>query len=53
MMDNLDAKMYVYFEKMGETDNLDHFMTPYDGFHQQQFFTYRYSSPAEETLTEE
>jgi 3'-5' exoribonuclease len=42
VMDNLDAKMFVYFEKMAQTENVEQYVTPYDSFHQQQFFTYRY-----------
>lgn len=44
VMDNLDAKMFVYFEKMALTENVEDYVTPYDNFHQQQFFTYRYGS---------
>lgn len=42
VMDNLDAKMFVYFEKMTLSENAEQYVTPYDSFHQQQFFTYRY-----------
>jgi 3'-5' exoribonuclease len=41
VMDNLDAKMFVFFEKITQ-NNLQEYLTPYDTFHQQQFFTYRY-----------
>jgi len=44
VMDNLDAKMFVYFEKMAHPENGEEYITPYDSFHQQQFFTYRYQS---------
>lgn len=44
VMDNLDAKMFVYSEKMALTENVEEYVTPYDTFHQQQFFTYRYES---------
>lgn len=47
VMDNLDAKMFVYFEKMVSKENIEQFVTPYDNFHQQQFFTYRYRAKDE------
>lgn len=45
MMDNLDAKLFVYKNKIEENDGDDEFFTNYDNFHGQYFFTYRY--PAE------
>ena len=44
VMDDLDAKMFVYFEKMARTDDEEQYITPYDSFYQQEFFTYRYQS---------
>lgn len=42
MMDNLDAKMFVFKTKIEENDGEDEFFTNYDSFHSQSFFTYRY-----------
>lgn len=42
MMDNLDAKLFVYKNKIEENDGEDQFFTNYDNFHGQYFFTYRY-----------
>lgn len=42
VMDNLDAKMFVFFEKIERNENPDEYLTPYDNFYQQQFLTYRY-----------
>lgn len=42
MMDNLDAKMFVYKQKIDENDGTDEFFTNYDTFFGQYFFTYRY-----------
>lgn len=42
MMDNLDAKLFVYKNKIEENDGEDEFFTNYDNFHGQYFFTYRY-----------
>ena len=41
MMDNLDAKMFVYKQKIDESD-ADELFTNYDSFFGQYFFTYRY-----------
>lgn len=42
MMDNLDAKMFVYKQKIDENDRPDELFTNYDTFFGQHFFTYRY-----------
>lgn len=42
MMDNLDAKMFVYKQKIDENDRADELFTNYDSFFGQYFFTYRY-----------
>lgn len=42
MMDNLDAKMFVYKQKIDEHDGADELFTNYDSFFGQYFFTYRY-----------
>ena len=41
-MDNLDARMFIFFEKIDQNETSEEYLTPYDNFHQQQFFTYRY-----------
>ncbi|NLW91835.1 MAG: HD domain-containing protein [Syntrophomonadaceae bacterium] len=51
MMDNLDAKLFVYKNKIDENDGDDEFFTNYDNFHGQYFFTYRY--PGEAGTTDE
>lgn len=48
--DNLDAKMYIFNQKLQESSEEEYF-TNYDNFFAQQFFTYRYSAanePSEE-----
>jgi 3'-5' exoribonuclease len=42
MMDNLDAKMFVYKQKINENNGADELFTNYDSFFGQYFFTYRY-----------
>lgn len=42
MMDNLDAKLFVFKEKINENTGEDEFFTNYDSFFGQNFFTYRY-----------
>lgn len=42
MMDNLDAKLFVFASKMEEPEGEDEYFTNYDHFFQQQFFKYRY-----------
>ncbi len=42
MMDNLDAKMFVYKQKIEENDRPGELFTNYDSFFGQHFFTYRY-----------
>ncbi|MGI6452813.1 MAG: 3'-5' exoribonuclease YhaM family protein [Syntrophomonadaceae bacterium] len=44
MMDNLDAKMFIYREKI-EQDDPDEMFTNYDNFLGQVFFKYRYPGP--------
>lgn len=41
-MDDLDAKMYVFFNKIMEHEDDQKPFTPYDTFHEQQFYTSRY-----------
>jgi len=48
MMDNLDAKMFVFCNKVNDEDGDEHF-TNYDNFFGQQFFKYRYTLDEEET----
>lgn len=43
MMDNLDAKMFVYSQKIKDTEDGDKFFSNYDNFFQQQFFKYRFN----------
>jgi 3'-5' exoribonuclease len=42
MMDNLDAKLFVYKNKIEEDDSDDEFFSAYDKFFGQYFFKYRY-----------
>lgn len=44
-MDNLDAKMFIFFNKMNESGGENEFFTNYDSFFAQHFFKYRYLSP--------
>ena len=48
MMDNLDAKLCIFRNKIAENDGEDEFFTNYDNFFGQHFFTYRYQADAEE-----
>jgi len=49
MMDNLDAKMYVFCNKLNETGSENEFFTNYDSFFAQHFYRFRYDeSQAEE-----
>ncbi|MDD3853772.1 MAG: HD domain-containing protein [Syntrophomonadaceae bacterium] len=48
MMDNLDAKMFVFCNKVNDEDG-DKYFSNYDNFFGQQFFKYRYSLDEEET----
>ncbi|MDR1617139.1 MAG: HD domain-containing protein [Syntrophomonadaceae bacterium] len=57
-MDNLDAKMFVYFNQIEEDKENPALFTPYDNLYQQNYYKYRYSyekmkMPAQETETEE
>lgn len=45
VMDNLDAKMFIFFNKMNESGGENEFFTNYDNFFAQHFFKYRYLSP--------
>lgn len=42
MLDNLDAKLFIFMTKIHDTDGDDEFFTNYDSFFGQQFFKYRY-----------
>lgn len=42
MMDNLDAKMYVFINKIDEEEEGEGLFTSYDPFFEQYFFKYRY-----------
>lgn len=44
VVDNLDAKMYIFDNKIQENSGEEEFFTNYDSFFAQQFFTYRYKS---------
>lgn len=48
VMDNLDAKMFVFNAKIQDKDGEEEFFTNYDSFFAQQFFTYRYQYTADE-----
>lgn len=41
MIDNLDAKLFVFFSKIEDGEGEDPYFTSYDTFFQQQFFKYR------------
>ena len=43
-MDDLDAKMFIFSNKIEEHDGEEELFTNYDSFFGQQFFTYRYQS---------
>jgi 3'-5' exoribonuclease len=43
MMDNLDAKMFVYTQKIKDTEDGDEYFSNYDNFFQQYFFKYRFT----------
>ncbi len=43
MMDNLDAKMFVFQTKIDENEGDEDFFSNYDNFFGQHFFTYRYN----------
>lgn len=47
-MDNLDAKMFIFFNKINETGDETELFTNYDNFFAQHFFKYRYTSSEEE-----
>lgn len=49
MMDNLDAKVFVFTEKIEENDQQENYISPYDTFHQQEYFTFRYQHLEDET----
>lgn len=47
MMDNLDAKMFVFKTKIEENDGEEELFTNYDNFFGQHFFTYRYKEASD------
>lgn len=47
MMDNLDAKMFIFNNKIAEDEGEDQYFTNYDGFFDQHFFKYRYTEKAD------
>lgn len=47
IMDDLDARMFVYFNKINEDESEDPFFTLYDSFFAQNFFKYRYAERKE------
>lgn len=47
MMDNLDAKVFVFFNRINEAEGDDPDFTPYDSLFAQQFFKHRYTSRLE------
>jgi 3'-5' exoribonuclease len=47
--DNLDAKMFVFFNKIEESGGENAFFTNYDNFFAQHFFKYRYNGSQNET----
>lgn len=48
IMDDLDARMFIYFNKINEDEGEDPFFTPYDNFFAQNFFKYRYPEGKQE-----
>jgi 3'-5' exoribonuclease len=48
MMDNLDAKMYVFFNKLNEAGSENEFFTNYDSFFAQHFYRFRYNPALDE-----
>jgi 3'-5' exoribonuclease len=46
--DNLDAKMFIFKNKLQENSGEEEYFTNYDTFFAQQFFTYRYTSQEEQ-----
>lgn len=53
VIDNLDAKMHLFFSKMGETGGESEYFTNYDSFFAQHFFRYRYNLPEEGELSQD
>lgn len=49
VMDNLDAKMCIFFNKINESGGENEFFTNYDNFFAQHFFKYRYNGTSSET----
>ncbi|HZK43039.1 MAG TPA: HD domain-containing protein [Syntrophomonadaceae bacterium] len=47
MADNLDAKLFVYLNKIAEDEESEDLFTPYDSFFEQYFFKYRYEAGEE------
>lgn len=48
IMDDLDARMFIYFNKINEDESEDPFFTLYDSFFEQNFFKYRYPTTQDE-----
>jgi 3'-5' exoribonuclease len=48
MMDNLDAKMFIFNNKIAEDEGEDQYFTNYDAFFNQHFFKYRYIEKPDE-----
>jgi 3'-5' exoribonuclease len=48
MMDNLDAKMYVFCNKLNEAGGENEYFTNYDSFFAQHFYKFRYNCPTDE-----
>jgi 3'-5' exoribonuclease len=44
MMDNLDAKMFVFLNRISEAESDDPDFTAYDSLFAQQFYKHRYTS---------
>jgi len=49
-MDNLDAKMHVFLNKISESGGENEYFTNYDNFFAQHFFKYRYNLAEESEL---
>ncbi len=47
-MDNLGAKMYIFFNKIKESGTDDEYFTNYDNFFAQHYFKYRYNGTSNE-----
>ena len=47
-MDKLDSQMFIFRSKLNENEGDEKGFTPYDNFHQQYFFQYRYGDGSTE-----